>query len=233
MVKATTLLSLFVLAGLGLQPITAAAQGRATESAPASRDAAPAPAKPVAPAPAAAKPAAPAPTRAAAKAAPGSWSGEDYRLGPGDKLRVEVFEQDQLSQSVQVRPDGKITLPFVGDVTAAGQTSVELGQALTASLKEYVINPVVTVIVQEATSAQICIIGEVRTPGCQVMNGPMTVLEALSRAGDVTEFANRSNIRILRRSGTRQERIAFNYKDALKGETEPLFLQPGDQVVVP
>ena len=200
----------FALAGTILQPAAAAAQAKTAESA--------------APRAAAARPAA-APTT--------TWKESEYRLGPGDKLRIEVFEQDQLSQSLQIRPDGKITLPFVGDVGAAGQTSLQLRDNLTASLKEYVVNPVVTVIVQEATSAQVCLIGEIRTPGCLVMNGPMTVLEALSRAGDVTEFAKRNNIRILRRAGGKMERIDFDYRGALNGDEAPIFLQPGDQVVVP
>ena len=226
------LLSSLALAGLVLQPLPAAAQARSTSAAPAPRQPSSAPATTprepsTAPAPA---PAARSTTRTAA---PGAWMEAEYRLGPGDKLRIEVFEQNQISQSLQIRPDGKITLPHVGEVPAAGKTSLELKDALTASLKEYVINPVVTVIVQEATSAQVCLIGEVRSPGCQVMTGPTTVLQALSRANGVTEFANRSSIRILRNTGGRQEKISFNYKDAVNGDAAPVYLQPGDQVVVP
>ncbi|MGH9346655.1 MAG: polysaccharide biosynthesis/export family protein [Vicinamibacterales bacterium] len=161
------------------------------------------------------------------------WTNDEYRLGPGDKLRVEVYREAQLSQSLQVRPDGKITLPLVGDVAAAGKTPIELRDGLTASLKEYVTNPVVTVIVVEATAAQVYVIGEVTTPGTLVMQGPMTVLQALAQAGGLREFAHRSDIRILRKMPTGIRTIGFDYKRAVKGETEPVFLQPGDTVVVP
>ena len=212
MLKASAfLVTSFVVAGLAVNPVPAAAQGGAAQPARPTAGAAPAP-------------------RAATTVS--SWKDPDYRLGPGDKLRIEVFEQPQLSQSVQIRPDGKITLPFVDDVAAAGQTSGQLRDSLTASLKEFVRNPVVTVIVQEATSAKVCLIGEIRNPGCLVMNGPMTALEAISLGGDLTEFARRNDIHILRRNGTKLDRIPFNYRAALSGEIGPVYLQPGDQIVV-
>ncbi len=172
-------------------------------------------------------------SRTTARAATARWNEQDYKLGAGDKLRVEVYKQDQLSQSLQIRPDGKITLPLVGDVTAAGRTSLELRDSLTTALKEYVQNPVVTVIVQEAVAAQISIIGEVGSPGVQVLNGATTVLQALAKAGGPREFADRRNMRILRLNGTRTETIPFDYRKALKGEIEPVYLQPGDTIVVP
>jgi polysaccharide biosynthesis/export protein len=163
-----------------------------------------------------------------------AWENEEYRLGPGDKLRVEVYKDAQLSQSLQVRPDGKITLPLVGDMTAAGKTPIELRDTLTTSLKEYVTNPVVTVIVVEATAAQVYVIGEVVSPGTLVMQGPMTVLQALAQVGGLREFADRDDIRILRKNSTGAVRtVDFDYKKALKGEVEPMYLQPGDTIVVP
>lgn len=161
------------------------------------------------------------------------WHEQEYRLGAGDKLRIEVYKQDQLSQSLQIRPDGKITLPFIGDVAAAGKTSSELRDSLTTSLKEYVTNPVVTVMVQEAASAQIHVIGEVEHPGTQVMQGPRTILQALAEAGGLGEFADRNGVHVLRNTATGLQNIPFNYKEALKGRVEPLYLQPGDTVVVP
>jgi polysaccharide biosynthesis/export protein len=168
----------------------------------------------------------------AATAGP-AWNEQEYRLGAGDKLRIEVYGQQQLSQSLQVRPDGKITLPLIGDMHATGRTSIELRDTLTSALKEYVNNPVVTVIVQEATSAQIFVIGEVTSPGTQVLTGPMTVLQALAQAGGFKEFADKGDIRILRRIGATTHTIDFDYKAAVKGKTEPFYLQPGDTVVVP
>ena len=168
-----------------------------------------------------------APARATTVGRP--WSNQDYLLGPGDKLRIEVYREPQLSQALQVRPDGKITLPLVGDVTAAGRTSIELRDSIAGSLKEYVTNPVVTVIVQEAVAAQVFVIGEVSQAGTQVMQGPLTVLQALAQAGGLKEFAKKSDVHVLR--GT--QKIPFNYKDAVNGRIGPVYLQPGDTIVVP
>ncbi|HET7617688.1 MAG TPA: polysaccharide biosynthesis/export family protein [Vicinamibacterales bacterium] len=157
----------------------------------------------------------------------------DYRLVPGDKLRIEVYKDDQLSQSLQVRPDGKITLPLLGDVAAAGKTPTELRDSLAGSLKEYVTNPVVTVIVVEATPPTIYVMGEVNKPGPQQMRGPLSVLQALAMAGGFKDFANTGDITILRKSLTGVQRLRFNYKDAVKGNGSPVLLQPGDTVIVP
>lgn len=158
----------------------------------------------------------------------------DYRLTAGDKLRVEVYREPQLSQSVEVRPDGKITLPLVGDIAAAGVTATQLSATLTDRFKEYVTTPVVTVIVAEAAPPTVYVMGEVRTPGSQVLRGQLTVLQALAVAGGFSEFANTKKIRILRRgpNGSVQT-IKFNYKDALAHPEQPMMLQPGDTVIVP
>jgi polysaccharide export outer membrane protein len=169
------------------------------------------------------------PTRPSAAAA----QSPDYRLGPGDKLRVEVYKDAQLSQSLQVRPDGKITLPLVGDLQASGLTPLELRDKLTDALREYVTNPVVTVIVVEAVPPLVYVIGEVGTPGSIPLNGPMSVLQALAMAGGFRDFANTKKIQILRRTSRGQQRIAFNYKEALAATGPPMMLQAGDTVVVP
>jgi polysaccharide export outer membrane protein len=159
---------------------------------------------------------------------------EDYRLAIGDKLRIEVYREPQLSQSVEVRPDGKITLPLVGDVSASGATPRELADTLTERLREYVTTPVVTVIVAEATPPAVYIMGEVNAPGMQPLRTPTTVLQALAMAGGFKEFANTKKIRILRR-GTNGavETLVFNYKEAVQAQREPLFLKAGDTVIVP
>src|SRR5436190_6159099 len=104
----------------------------------------------------------------------------DYQLGAGDKLRIEVFRDAQLSQSVQVRPDGKITLPLIGDIEAAGSTPAELDEEITRSLKTYMNNPSVTVIVVEAVAATAYVIGGVNHPGSVQLQGPVTVLQAIA-----------------------------------------------------
>jgi polysaccharide export outer membrane protein len=158
----------------------------------------------------------------------------DYRLVAGDKLRIEVYKDDKLSQSLQVRPDGKITLPLVGDVAAAGRTAAELREVIATSLKEYNTNPVVTVIVVETVPPLIYVMGEVNNAGPQPLKGEMTVLQALSAAGGFKDFANTKNIKILRRSGSGlQTTLHFNYKDAIRGGGKPIVLQPGDTIIVP
>jgi polysaccharide export outer membrane protein len=157
----------------------------------------------------------------------------DYRLGPGDKLRIEVYKDAQLSQSVQIRPDGKITLPLVGDLVATGRTPIELRDYITTALKEYVNNPSVTVIVVEATAATAYVMGEVNHPGAVALQGDMTVLQALAMAGGLRDFADAKNIRILRKGPAGVQTIHFNYKEASKGEGTPMYLRPGDTVVVP
>ena len=179
------------------------------------------------PAPAPAPPATTAPATAPVKAA--ANIGPDYRLVAGDKLRIEVYKDAQLSQSVQVRPDGKITLPLANDVVAAGQTPSELRDAIATSLKPFIANPTVTVIVVETVPPVIYVMGEVNNAGPQPLNGRLDVLQALAAAGGFKDFANTKNIKIRRGS----EMLRFNFKDAIEGQTPPMFLKPGDTIIVP
>jgi len=180
---------------------------------------------------------APAPVGTSGTAAAASTA-HDYRLAAGDKLRIEVYKDAQLSQSLQIRPDGKITLPLVGDVAAAGRTPIELRDAIGGALKDYITEPVVTVIVTETTpppAAVVYVTGEVNKPGALTLTaGPMSVLQALAMAGGFTDFADRKDIRILRKGEKGMETLKFNYKDALneKSNREPIQLQAGDTVIV-
>ncbi len=160
---------------------------------------------------------------------------DEYRLGPGDKLRIEVYKDAQLSQSVQVRPDGKITLPLIGDLEATGHTPIELRDTITHEFKEYVTNPTVTVIVVEALASKVYVMGEVTHPGTMDLHGPTTILQALAMAGGFKEFANTKEVKVLRPSGNRgaMETIRFNYKDVLNGDAKPFLLRSGDTVIVP
>jgi len=168
----------------------------------------------------------------------GSTPSADYRLIAGDKLRIEVYKDAQLSQSLQIRPDGKITLPLVGDVAAAGRTPVELRDAIGVMLGDYIKDPVVTVIVVEATPQLqvVYVTGEVNKPGALTLspNTPMTVIQALAMAGGFTDFANKKDIRILRKGAAGMQTLKFNYKDALDdgNNREPLQLKAGDTVIV-
>lgn len=175
---------------------------------------------------------APAPVPPAVSPAPAGAS-NDYRLGAGDKLRIEVYKEPQLSQSLQVRPDGKITMPLVGDLSAVDLTPIELRDQITNALREYVTNPVVTVIVVEALASNIYVMGEVTKPGPIPLQGPMTALQAIAMAGGFKDFANTKDIRILRRHRTGVETIKFNYREAVRGNGTPIYLRAGDTVIVP
>lgn len=153
----------------------------------------------------------------------------DYRLVPGDKLRVEVYKDAQVSQSVQVRPDGKITLPLVNDIMAAGRTPTELRDAIAAGLKPYIATPTVTVIVVETVPPVIYVMGEVNSSGPQPLVGRMDVIQALSAAGGFKDFANTKKIKIRRGSDI----LSFNYNEAVAGKAPPMLLKPGDTIIVP
>jgi polysaccharide export outer membrane protein len=157
----------------------------------------------------------------------------DYKLVVGDKLRVEVYKDPQMSQSLQIRPDGKITMPLVGDIMAAGKTPASLRDTLATSLKEYITNPVVTVIVVEAEPQTISVIGEVNAPGTHPIKAQTTVIEALAMAGGFKDFANTKNIVIQRSTPTGVKSMKFNYKDAIKSEGKPMCVEPGDVIIVP
>ena len=178
--------------------------------------------------------AAPAPAAAPARAAATTPTQPEYRIGSGDKLQISVYKEADLTQSLQVRPDGRITMPLVGDLAAAGQTPMQLQRRLAESLREYVSNPVVTVMVVEVAERVVYVMGEVNTPGAVPLKGSMTVLQALAVAGGFKDFANKGGIKVLRKmGGDRVETIPFNYKDSLRGDAQPFYLAEGDTVVVP
>ena len=159
----------------------------------------------------------------------------DYKIGPGDVLDVAVWDNEDLSRTVPVRPDGKISLPLLDDVHAAGLTPEELRSVLKKRLAEYVESPELSVIVTEVNSRTFSVMGKVNAAGEFKLNGSTTIVEALARAGGLAEFASPSRMFVLRRNGPAVQRIAYNYrKYVLNGHRQaPLYLQPGDVVVVP
>ncbi len=152
----------------------------------------------------------------------------DYRIGIDDLLDIAVWNVAELQKTVPVRPDGKISLPLVNDVVAAGLTPMELRDQLTKKMATYVQNPAVSVVVREIRSLKVSVIGQVRTPGRYDIKGPSTVLDALALAGGFTEFAARRKITILRSA----QRIRFDY-DAAVSRGGIVLVKPGDVVVVP
>jgi polysaccharide export outer membrane protein len=167
------------------------------------------------------------------KAAPVA-SGTDYVIGPDDVLAVNVWKEPDLSRSVLVRPDGKITLPLLKDIEASGSTPDQLQARIEKGLSEFISKPSVTVIVQEAKSHKFNILGAVQKPGTYILTGPLTVLDAIALAGGFREWAKVKSIYILREnsSGSRQK-IPFNYKKVVKGSTGDIPLQTKDTIVVP
>ena len=158
----------------------------------------------------------------------------DYRIGPEDVLDISVWKNPELSRTVPVRPDGKVSLPLVNDIHAAGLTPSGLRDELTRRLAEYVPSPEVAVIVREVHSAKVSVVGAVRTPGRYEVRSPATVLELIALAQGFTDFASRDRIVVLRMNGEEQTRIPFNYRKIADGsEQENFFVQPGDIIVVP
>ena len=160
--------------------------------------------------------------------------GERYVIGPDDMLQVTVWREPTLSGALPVRPDGMISLVLIGDLKAAGRTPMQLGQDITERLKRYIQDPVVTVAVTADTSQRVYLVGEVGKVGPISLSPGMTPLQAISAAGGPSQYANLKHIYILRGTGARQQKIPFNYKQALKGDTrQSPTLLPGDTIVVP
>lgn len=159
----------------------------------------------------------------------------EYKIGAQDVLRIDVWREEQLTRTVPVRPDGKITLPLLNDVQAAGLTPMELAAAIREDLKKYINSPQVTVSVTEINSRRIYVTGEVMRPGAYPLLPNMTVLQALSSSGGFTPFARIKNIYVLRTEIGKQVKHPFNYKEAINGKKpeENIQLQPSDVIVVP
>jgi polysaccharide export outer membrane protein len=156
-----------------------------------------------------------------------------YRIGAQDVLRVDVWKETEISRSVPVRPDGKISLPLLNDVQAAGLTAMELANSISEGLKKFINNPQVTVTVTEINSRRVYVTGEVTRPGAYPLLPNMTALQALTSGGGFTQFANLKKIYVLRNENGKQVKHPFNYKDVVNGKAEDLPLQPGDTIVVP
>jgi polysaccharide export outer membrane protein len=157
----------------------------------------------------------------------------NYVIGPQDVLDISVWKEEQLTKTVPVRPDGKISMPLLNDVQAAGLTPTQLAAQITESLKKFVTDPQVTIIVREINSQRVYMLGEVARAGAYPLLPNMTVLQALSSAGGFTQFANVKKIYVLRVENGKQQKFPFNYKHALESPDENILLKAGDTIVVP
>ena len=159
----------------------------------------------------------------------------NYIIGAQDVLDISVWKENQLTEVVPVRPDGKISLPLLNDVQAAGLTPTQLAAQITQSLKKFLTDPQVTVIVREINSRRVYLLGEVTRAGAYPLLPGMTVLQALSSGGGFTQFANVKKIYVLRVENGKQEKFPFNYKDVIGGKDtgQNIVLRAGDTIVVP
>ena len=161
---------------------------------------------------------------------------KDFVIGNGDVLNISVWKQPDLSRSVPVRSDGKVSLPLIGEITASGQTPLKLEQELTSKFQPFLAEPEVTVIVEQINSEKFNILGRVAKPGSYTLLNPTTVLDAIALAGGCRDFAKQKAIYILRRhpDGT-ETRMPFNYQEVIRGKNtaQNIDLQPRDTIVVP
>jgi polysaccharide export outer membrane protein len=161
-------------------------------------------------------------------------AGPEYVIGPQDVLHIAVWKEADLTATLPVRPDGKISLPLLNDVQASGLTPRQLADSVTEKLRKYIADPRVTVVVTEINSKRIYLVGEVLHVGATPMLPNMTVLQALSSAG-LNQFANTKGIYVLRTENGKQQKLPVNYRKLVKGEQieQNYLLQPGDTIVVP
>jgi polysaccharide biosynthesis/export protein len=159
----------------------------------------------------------------------------DYVIGAQDLLSIVFWREKEMSTDVVVRPDGKISLPLLQDVDAAGYTPKELTGVLVRAASKYVSQPNATVIVKEINSRKVFIVGQVARPGGFPLTGDMTVLQLIALAGDVLEYAKSKDVVIVRKENHGERRFNFNYKDVIKGKhvEQNILLSSGDTVIVP
>jgi polysaccharide biosynthesis/export protein len=159
----------------------------------------------------------------------------NYVIGPQDMLDISVWKEGDLSRAVPVRPDGKISLPLLNDVQAAGLTPTQLAAQITTGLNKFMTNPQVTVIVEQINSQRVYILGEANRVGTYSLLPGMTILQALSNAGGCSPFANTKKIYVMRMENGKQVKYFFNYKDVVAGKhaEQNIELQNGDTIYVP
>jgi polysaccharide biosynthesis/export protein len=158
---------------------------------------------------------------------------DQYVIGPEDVLYIHVWKEVDLSRTVPVRMDGKISLPLIDEVSAAGLTPLQLKENLIKKFKEFVDIPNVSVIVMEANSFKVYISGEVKTPGVIRLRSETSILQIIPMAGGFTEWANEKKIIVIRKEDGQEKRYNVNYKNIVKGKEPNFILKPGDTIIVP
>jgi len=160
---------------------------------------------------------------------------EQYMIGPEDVLYIHVWKEEALTRTVPVRMDGKISLPLVQEIKAAGLTPLQLKEVLTRRFKEFIENPIVSVTVAEVNSYKVYVMGQVKTPGLQRLRSETTVTQIIVMAGGFTDWANQKKIVIVRKEDGREKRIKVNYKKIMSGSdpSSDVILKAGDTVIIP
>lgn len=163
------------------------------------------------------------------------YSLSEYRIGPEDVLKIYVWNHPELSLSVPVRIDGKISIPLVNDVDVSGTTPMELKNKITTELAKFIEQPTVSVIVEAINSQKIVIVGNVTTPGVYRIGSVLSLMEAISKAGGLGEWANAKKIKVVQKKGGSEKIIEINYNDLIKGENlkNNILIYPGDKIIVP
>jgi polysaccharide biosynthesis/export protein len=161
---------------------------------------------------------------------------ENYVIGNEDVLAISVWKEPELTKSIPVRSDGKISLPLVGELQATGKTPLQLEQDITQKLKSFITAPEVNVTVEKVNSKKFNILGEINKPGSYPLTATTTIMDAIATAGGLRDFAKKSGIYVLRKTSQgKEEHLKFNFKDFIKGKgsDQNITLQPDDTVIVP
>jgi len=175
----------------------------------------------------------PHPSRAAQPTSAPTAVDGNYVIGADDVLQITVWKEASMSGSLPVRPDGMISMVLIGDLSAAGKTPMQLAGDIESRLKKYVQDPNVTVVVSAVNSHRVFVVGEVQHVGPITLSAGMTALQAIAAAGGLTPYANQKHIYILRRVKGQQQKVLFNYKGAIRGDSMGPDLETGDTIVVP
>jgi polysaccharide export outer membrane protein len=178
----------------------------------------------------------PAPSSSPSQAEGASGHDSSYVIGNGDLLAISVWKEAELTRSIPVRSDGKISMPLVGEIQASGLTPLALEEEISEKLKNFVTTPEVTVVVEQINSKKFNILGQIGKPGSYSLSLASTIMDAIAAAGGFRDFAKKGSVYILRQNadGT-QTKINFNYKDFIKGKhpEQNIKLEPRDTIIVP
>jgi polysaccharide biosynthesis/export protein len=159
---------------------------------------------------------------------------EFYLIGAGDSLNINIWKEPTLSGNVKVRPDGYVTLPLINEVQVTGQTTGQLRKTLEDKYREFTTDPFVTIRVEGIASSEVFLVGQIGKPGAFPLSGNETLLQLLTRAGGLGVFADRSNIRVVRRDGSKITEYIVDYDAIIKGDLkQDVILRPGDRIIVP